>query len=172
MKKISETVVEEGTLDLPVDRYRTTVRAIILKDNKILMVYSKLFKDYTFPGGGVKAEESINEALIREVQEELGANKVKILDLYGYMEEKKFGMSENNRVYLQTSYYYFVEIDNIGKQNLMDNELEHGVDPVWLTINEAIENNSKIMTEFHHKKGMRTVLKREHEVLTSLLKGI
>ena len=46
--KVSESV---GTVN-----YREAVRAIIIKDKKILMVHSKN-KDYKFPGGGIKKGE-------------------------------------------------------------------------------------------------------------------
>lgn len=49
------------------------VRIIVLKDFKVLLLKKQNKKNYTFPGGVVKKHESLKEALIREVKEEIGA---------------------------------------------------------------------------------------------------
>ncbi len=53
---------------------RQRVVATIIKNNKILLLHRiKNGKEcYVFPGGGVEADESLEEALDREVEEELG----------------------------------------------------------------------------------------------------
>lgn len=62
---------------------RTRVRAIITKGNKILLI-KRVKKDLTylvFPGGGVRDNENIKNALIRECKEELGVS-VEVMDLF------------------------------------------------------------------------------------------
>jgi len=168
MIKISDIIVEEETQDLAINKKRETVRGIILKDNKVLMVYSKKFLDYTFPGGGIKLGESHIDGLHRELNEELGAKEIFNIRPYGYIEEKRFGINNSDSVYLQTSYYYFVDIDGLGEQNLMERELEHGVEPRWVSIDDAIKQNMIAIDTYHHHKGMKTVLPREMKVLESL----
>lgn len=168
MKKISEMIIEDGTSTLNVDKTRTTIRAIIYNDDKLLMVYSHQFKDYTFPGGGMKIDEDHLSALKREIKEELGANQVSNIKPYGYIEEKRFGLSTQPTVYLQTSYYYFAEVSEFGEQALADREKVHGVEPVWITIDKAIEQNKLSMHTYKHKRGMKTVLPREMKVLEDL----
>lgn len=55
----------------PLPKQRAT--AVIIKDGQILLIHR--FKDgreyYVFPGGGVEEGESVHEALVREVMEEL-----------------------------------------------------------------------------------------------------
>ncbi len=170
MRKISDIIIEEGTEDLAVQKERTTVRGIILNDDKLLMVYSHKFTDYTFPGGGVKKDEDHQTALKRELNEELGAKDLVNLRPYGYIEEKRFGLGDTKSVYLQTSYYYFVEVDGYGKQSLMERELDHGVQPTWVSIEEAIDFNRIAIATYHHHKGMKTVLPREIKVLEDLRK--
>jgi 8-oxo-dGTP diphosphatase len=53
---------------------RKRVAAIIIKDNDIILLYRKKNQQtyYVFPGGGVEANETEEQALIREVNEELG----------------------------------------------------------------------------------------------------
>jgi len=52
--------------------YRISAKAIITKDNRVLLVCEKESKWWGFPGGGVDYGETVQEALIREVGEELG----------------------------------------------------------------------------------------------------
>lgn len=168
MKKINEVIIEDGTSTLNIEKTRTTIRAIIYKDEKLLMVYSHQFKDYTFPGGGMKTDEDHVSALKREIKEELGANSVTNIKAYGYIEEKRFGLSDTPTVYLQTSYYYFAEVSEFGPQALADREKVHGVEPIWITIDEAIKQNKESIHTYKHKRGMKTVLPREMAVLENL----
>lgn len=53
---------------------RTRVRAIIIKDENIILI-KRTKKDeiyFVFPGGGVEEGETEKEALVREIKEELG----------------------------------------------------------------------------------------------------
>lgn len=54
--------------------YRISAKAIIAKDNKVLLVREKDDDWWSFPGGGVDYGETIHDALIREVTEELGVS--------------------------------------------------------------------------------------------------
>lgn len=50
--------------------FRPSVYALIIKNNKILL--SPQWDGYDFPGGGVEIDETIEEALAREIYEETG----------------------------------------------------------------------------------------------------
>src|SRR5690606_393130 len=117
MKKISQIIIEPGTETLNIDKTRTTIRAIIYKEGKLLMVYSNKFNDYTFPGGGMKKNEDHHTALKREVKEELGVNTITHVRPYGYIEEKRYGLSNKPTIYLQTSFYYIIDVSDFGKQS-------------------------------------------------------
>lgn len=63
------------------ENYRNTVAAIIInKDKKILMCeHIWIDNAWQFPQGGVEENESIEEALKRELYEEIGTKKIKII---------------------------------------------------------------------------------------------
>ncbi|MGB5823211.1 MAG: NUDIX domain-containing protein, partial [Proteocatella sp.] len=44
---------------------RTTARGIIIRDEEILLIYTKRYNDYSFPGGGVDSNEDLREGLLR-----------------------------------------------------------------------------------------------------------
>ena len=52
--------------------YRIAARAIITQDGKVLLVREKDDDWWSFPGGGIDYGETVQEALVREVSEELG----------------------------------------------------------------------------------------------------
>ncbi len=166
MKKIGNTIIEEGiTVDDSL-KSRITVRAVILKDNEVLMIYSKKFNDYIFPGGGIKENESLEDALKRELYEELGANKVTIIKGVGYTEELRHGISGSDSVYNQKSYYYICNIEDIGKPNFVGREKEDDLTAFFKDIDEVILHNELILKDYNHQqKGFKTVLTRENRIL-------
>ncbi|HGE5780842.1 MULTISPECIES: NUDIX domain-containing protein [Bacillus cereus group] len=50
------------------------VRGVFLKDNKILLAQARGYTNTFLPGGHIEFGESAKDALIREVEEELGIN--------------------------------------------------------------------------------------------------
>lgn len=169
MNALGPMIIEEGIVQRP-DKVRTTVRAVILNEkNQVLMVYSKHYDDYTFPGGGLKEEEHKEKALKRELREELGANKIKIKKYIGYLEETKYGLFHQESIYLQKSIYYLVDIDSFGKQKLQHREITHGIKPTWIDVDQAIKHNLKVMSNQKHQAyGLKTVLIREQVVLEKI----
>lgn len=169
MIALGPIIIEEGIIQKP-DKVRKTVRAVIMNsDHKVLMVYSQLYDDYTFPGGGLQDNEDKEKALKRELREELGAKKIQIIDEIGYIEEIKYGLYDRGSTYLQTSIFYLVKIESIGRQKLEYREKVHGIKPVWKDVDEVIEHNKKVMEDLNHKAyGLKTVLLREQVVLEKI----
>lgn len=56
--------------------FRVSARCVIIRDGKILLQLSKKGDFYRLPGGRVKPEETIVQALSRELREELGIEKI------------------------------------------------------------------------------------------------
>ena len=161
-KPLIEVIAERRNFEI-----RKTVRGIIRKDGKILLVYSKKFDDYMFPGGHMKKEKK-RDALRRELKEEVGCNGIEILGYYGRIIEKRYSNKDNVLV-KQISYYYLCDIDEIGEQALEEDEIKYGVKPIWIKIDDAIKHNESAMLNIKHQQaGLRTVLKREVMVLKKL----
>jgi 8-oxo-dGTP pyrophosphatase MutT (NUDIX family) len=127
--------------------YRVAVRAIIFKDNDLLMVHTNK-GDYKFPGGGVNSEESHEEALKREVSEETGRIVDCVNDKVGVIIERKVDDYEVSTVFEMSSHYYICEISNSTTiQQLDDYEAELDFRPVWISVDKAIEINEEIFKE-------------------------
>ncbi|MBN2300203.1 MAG: NUDIX domain-containing protein [Acholeplasmataceae bacterium] len=170
MISFGKMIVEEGLVSKGKIKDRFTVRAIIKNQkNELLMVYSNLFDDYTFPGGGINPNESQIDALQRELKEEIGAVSIKIIQPCGTTKEMRYGVKGSDQVYMQTSVYYLCEILEFGDQELQGRELIHGIEPKWVNLDDAIKKNeSVIKDDLHQKKGLKTVLIRENAVLKKL----
>ncbi len=126
---------------------REAVRAVILDEHKLLLVYSPVNGDYKFPGGGVNSGETHEQALIREVREECGVNTAKIMaDCVGSIIEYDIPVEVDFDVFKMISYYYFCQVDEgFGAQALDGYEADLGFKPVWVNIDEAILNNKQIL---------------------------
>ncbi|AUD63512.1 hypothetical protein BK010_07875 [Tenericutes bacterium MO-XQ] len=173
MRELGPIIIEEGILQKP-QKFRKTIRAIILnEDNQVLMLYSKRFNDYTFPGGGLKANENEEKALKRELKEEIGASQIKINEPLGFINEIKYGLFTNESIYLQTSYYYFVDVEEIGYTKLEKREIFDDIKPVFIDIDACIIHNQNVMNDKKHQAyGLKTVLKREEIILKNIKENI
>lgn len=146
--------------------YREAVRAIIIRDNKILMVYSKN-KDYKFPGGGIKKGEGKIQALKREIQEETGYVVKRINKQVGIVTEKSKDKYVHDRIFKMISYYYVGEVKNEVKEQKLDAyEAELEFKPVWVGVKEAIDNNKKIIQS--NDKNKANWIERETYVLEKI----
>ena len=125
---------------------RQAVRAVILRGNTLLMVYSTHVGDYKFPGGGIQFNETHIQALEREVLEEAGAVVTGIGELIGEVSELDRAIEPGYELFKMVSYYYTVSIaDELKPQHLDEYEKELGFTPIWVEIDEAIRVNNDIL---------------------------
>lgn len=135
---------------------RPSARGIIIKNNKLAMVYSKRYDYYKFPGGGIDKNETNIDALIREVKEEVGLQVIKeSVKEYGLFLRKDKGKVED--IFIQENYYYLCDVtdNNIG-QKLDDYEEFEEFTLKWVSANEAIEAN------LYHDHKEKTSLRNQH----------
>lgn len=122
---------------------RTAVRAVIVRDNKLLMVQTKL-GDVKFVGGGLEANESHRDALHREALEEAGII-IEIGDFLGTAYQLRPDYKASDKVFEMTSYYYAATIiEENHSLSLSHNEIDLETKPVWVDIDEAIHMNSVV----------------------------
>ena len=68
---------------------RHTIRGIIIKDRKVLLVTGHNADFYWTPGGGVEANETIEATLRREILEELGVTVRALNPYYSYEDDNQ-----------------------------------------------------------------------------------
>jgi len=146
---------------------RPSARAIILKDDKIALVYSEREKYYKFPGGGIHDDEDKKEALIREVREETGLVVIpETIREYGSVMRRQKSTNADDTIFEQENYYFFCDVqDVIISQDLDDYENEAGFVLRIVSIDDAIAANSAYTTDDYFNEIM---IKREKQVLEML----
>ncbi|AWB65490.1 DNA mismatch repair protein MutT [Saccharobesus litoralis] len=146
--------------------HRLATRAIVLKGEEILLLYTERYHDYSLPGGGVDAGESLESAMMRELQEETGAQNIRNIKPYGLYEEFRPWYKDGCDVMHMESYCYTCEIDDeLAKPNLEQYEINNGMVAKWINIHQAIKHNEQTI-KHSAKKGLS--IERE----TFLLKQI
>ena len=126
--------------------HRIAVRAVIQRGPSLLMILSANVGDYKFPGGGVQAGETHEQALRREVSEECGAELSHMGEEIGSVVEYNHAKDSGFETFKMTSYYYRCEVmDGFGAQDLDDYERDLGFRPVWVSIEEAIQQNKSLL---------------------------
>lgn len=143
---------------------RPSARAIIVKDGRIAMLYSRKHHYYKLPGGGIEPEESIIEAMMREVLEETGLAVIsETVREYGYVHRIQKGKYEP--IFIQDNYYFFCDVeDTVQEPTLTAEEIEEAFVLAYPTPQEAIHANQKATSG-----ELNTMLLRENRVLEMLL---
>ena len=139
----------------PPEKERIASRGIIIKDNKILLSYEKNTDVYMSPGGGLESGETLEECCKRELEEETG---------YLVTLEKHFLII--NEYCFETKYisnYFICSVVGESKQSLTDIEVEHGITPVWIDIENALE----IFGDYaSHREDIASLYLREFTVIS------
>jgi len=138
MKTIMTIRDSDLGLDFPdpaVHKERRASRAIVFdKDGKIALLHVTKKHYHKLPGGGMETGESIEDALRREVSEEIGCSIENIREL-GIIEEfrNKFSLH-------QLSYCFLADLTGEkGDSHLEQGEIADGFKLEWLGITEAIK---------------------------------
>ncbi len=106
------------------------VAVVIKKDDKFLMglrEYQKSQPIWTFPGGRCDEGETIKETILREVEEEIGINDLKITRFLG----QKKGVAKEDEV-------YFFEGQTNQEPQLM--EPEKFLEWRWISLDDLPDN--------------------------------
>ena len=161
MKQLGEIIVSQLLSGQTKEIYRQAARGIIRDGENVLMIYCAFFNDYTFPGGGIENGEDPLKALQRECSEEAGVIIKNARPFYKIVEKREV---DDETYLLHESLFYLCDIDEYCEPHLEDYEIELGYKAVWISIDEAIQNNLakiKILTENDYTG----VLERELRIL-------
>jgi 8-oxo-dGTP pyrophosphatase MutT (NUDIX family) len=162
-----------GITSFPKDaqiNYRPAVRAVVLRGDSLLMVHNSI-GDYKFPGGGVDKDETMEEALRREVLEETGYTVTKVGEKLGETIQNREDMYKTGQYFSMTSHYYLCEVANqVTAQKLDNYEQDLQFTAVWVTVTEALANNIEVIKRPEDEYQRWAV--RETEVLKEIQSGI
>jgi ADP-ribose pyrophosphatase YjhB (NUDIX family) len=148
-----------GTYEL-----RKSARAILLDSDKNMATqYLQTYTYHKLPGGGVDDGETVEDALRREVLEEVGC-QCEIVRPIGVTIEYR-----NKYNLLHISYCYVATvIGDIGEPALEEGELEEGQTTLWLPPETVLEN---MKTDTPQKFEGHFILKREISFLEEFLRS-
>ena len=145
---------------------RPSARAVVIRNGRVAMVYSRKFQHYKFPGGGIEPGETRETALLREAREEAGlVLDPKSVRPYGFVHRIERGDAEP--IFLQDNFYHLALAVAAVPQELDGYEAEEGYTLRWVDPKAAIQEN-KALTSVYKRK-YHTMLLREAMVLEHLL---
>ena len=128
---------------------RDSARGIIFVEGKLVLVKSKKYGEYKFPGGGIKAGERHEDTLLRETMEEAGMVIVPdTIKPYGKTIVRHKSNQRPQEIFEQVSFYYTCDIDPGGTTSPSPEagyEVEYGYAPVLATLADAINANRKLL---------------------------
>ncbi|HTM69186.1 MAG TPA: NUDIX domain-containing protein [Candidatus Binatia bacterium] len=123
-----------GTIDVPAGElgFRPGAYALVLRERKLLMIRIRATGEWFLPGGGVEPGEPVEEALIREVQEETGID-VTVRSFFGF-KENFFYYDPAARAFHGLCFFYVCEpVSQEPLPTLEGHDPEEG-DPAWIEI--------------------------------------
>lgn len=108
---------------------------VVIRDNKVLTIFSASRNSLSLPKGGIDENESLEQAACREVKEETGYDVTITRKLANYTYEYDWTDGTRHR---KTVTYYFMELsnDSLPVPSLQDGE---DFEVRWLPIDDAIE---------------------------------
>ena len=134
---IKDTIYDATSIN---PRLRIAVRAILFNENNQIAYLHIVGCDkfgqrdhLETPGGGVDEGETLEEALKRELSEELGAS-VDIIKEVGYIDIEYKLLNRIDR-----ENYFICKLNNISSSHQLDYEKELFKGVKWLTMDEALD---------------------------------
>lgn len=149
--------------------YRPSVRGIIFDDNdNVAMIYSQKYHFYKFPGGGIEGDETHLETLAREIKEEAGMTLIpnSVEEFGEVLKIQKGDEVGEETIHIQQNFYYTCRVeDEVGEQDLDDDEKDLDFVLRFVPVEEAIRTNVAFESDDLFKKQMA---ERERRVLEKI----
>lgn len=145
---------------------RPSARGIIIIDGKVALIHSNKYDYYKFPGGGIEADECMEDALVREILEETGLTVIKnSIREYGQVRRISKGTKED--IFMQDNYYFFCDVkEDMVKQNLDEYEADEGFVLEFMSPQIAMNINKKNISDDLSRNVM---IERDTKVLELLV---
>lgn len=146
---------------------RHAARGIVLRDDKILLLFTKRYNDFSLPGGGIDQDEDIQVALKRELEEETGARDIQVQAHYGFIEEYRPYWKPEYDLMHMTSHFFVCDIaPELAEVRMESHEIANGMKPVWISVDEAMNHNRQVMSR--QEKTMGQSIQRETFMLEKI----
>ncbi|MEX1197442.1 MAG: NUDIX domain-containing protein [Pseudohongiellaceae bacterium] len=143
---------------------RHAARGIVLREDRILLLFTERYNDFSLPGGGVDRDEDIQVALMRELEEETGARDVQVQEHWGYIEEYRPHWKPEYDLMHMTSHFFVCEVaPELETVRMESYEIANGMKPVWISVEEAMNHNRQVMSR--QEQSMGQSIQRETFVL-------
>lgn len=165
--EVSESDISSSNLTL-IERH--AARAIVLRGQEILLLFTERYHDYSLPGGGIDEGEDNIEGLKRELQEETGAQGIHNVQPFARYDEYRPWYKSDADIIHMISHCYTCEIgDELGETAYESHEVSNGMKPVWINIHTAIAHNQDVIAN-SPKKGLS--IERETFMLNVIVKEL
>lgn len=146
---------------------RHAARGIVLREDRILLLFTERYNDFSLPGGGIDEGEDIAVALVRELEEETGARDVQVKEHYGFVEEYRPYWKPDYDLMHMTSHFFVCDIaPELAEVRMESYEIANGMKPLWIPLDEALKHNRQVMARQETRMGQS--IQRETFILDSI----
>jgi len=139
---------------------RLAVRGVLLDEGMIGIMYVKQHDCYLFPGGQVEPGESLEEGLIRELEEETGY-KTEVIDHLVQVIYEEEDLIHHNEIYL-------CRVLGNGVMDKTELEKDWGIDFVWIDPKDIVTFCQNTVKQYPNSVIHRSLCYVVEEVLNAL----
>ncbi len=157
--------------DEEIARRRNTARAVLVNaDGQVAVACFRKSGRYFLPGGGVDDGETPEQALRREIREEVGYEITDIVSI-GIVEEYR-----HFRGMHQTAHCFTARVTQFVGTQLTEHEIAQGMEVLWVDSVEAaieiITSDGSLLTKETHDVGRQMARLRETAILKAAEKKL